>query len=122
MDRFLTKSPVLAGIAVVLALAVWASVVGQTDPIVTRTFTTLPIQVVGAPPGTTVQVFPKVGSALVNGPSSVLSTLSHSSLGLTVEDPGGRIGKIVTQVHLVAPPGVGLVEGDPQTVTIIVAH
>lgn len=114
MDRWLGRRWVLALVSLLLAGAVWAAVVSQADPIVERSFAAVPVRVTGG--GAHVSAAPKTVRVVVEGPASLLATLSAAQLQLLATDPGAGGG--LAPVVLVGPAGAALVEAEPSQVRI----
>ena len=114
MDRWLGRRWVLAVVSLLLAGAVWAAVISQSDPIVEKSFAAVPVRVVGG--GVGVRAVPGTVTLVVEGPRSLLSALSPGALQATATDPGPRGG--LAPVRLVGPAGTALVESEPAQVRI----
>jgi len=118
VDDFLQRRPVLAAIAVILALAVWISVTNQSDPMVDRTFSDVGVEAMGTSTGKVV-ISPKFVTVTVTGPRSVIGTLRASALSVQADTAGVGPGKSRVNLILKAPPGVGLVDLTPDHATVI---
>lgn len=114
VDRWLTRRPVLALVSVLLAVAVWAVIISQTDPIVRRTLIGVPVVVVGGPIGA--RVTPATVTVVVEGPQSLLQGVSPGQFRVTAVDPSKRGG--LAPLVLSGPGGTALVEFEPSQVQI----
>lgn len=119
MDDFLQRRPVLLGISLLLALAVWASIVTASDPMVDRTFQAETVHLVGSPTRGA-DVLPKEVDVTVTGPSSVVSRLTAGNLTVEVDLAGLSPGRHSVAPHLLAPAGVALEGTSPEEVTVVV--
>ncbi len=119
MDDFLQRRPVLLGISLLLALAVWASVVTAANPLVERTFQAETVHLVGSPQKGA-DVLPKAVDVTVTGPTSVISRLTDANLTVEVDMAGLAPGRHSVSPTLVAPAGVALDSTQPARVTVIV--
>ncbi len=114
MDRWLGRRPVLALVSLLLAVAVWAVVISQSDPIVHRTFSAVPVVVVGGPKGATAS--PGTVAVVVEGPESLLETLGPAQFRVTAIDPTSHGG--IAALHFGGPGGTALLTLDPTQVRI----
>ncbi len=114
VDRWLATRPVLALVSVLLAAVVWAVVISQSDPIVHRTLSGLPVVVIGGPAGA--RPTPSTVTVVVQGPQSLLQTVSAAQFRVTAVDPSSRGG--LAPLVLSGPGGTALVEFEPAQVRI----
>ncbi|MHB1842292.1 MAG: hypothetical protein ACYCO4_04155 [Sulfobacillus sp.] len=114
VDRWLATRPVLALASVLLAVAVWAVVISQSDPIVHRTLSGVPVVVIGGPAGA--KATPGTVTVVVQGPQSLLQAVASAQFRVTAVDPGSQGG--LAPLVLSGPGGTALVEFEPAQVRI----
>lgn len=86
----------------------------------TRTFDTIPVQVLNRPPGATVTVNPPTASLTVEGPQEDISALSGSEIAIAVDVSGLGAGVHDIRPRAILPPRVQYTDA-PQQVTVTIS-
>ena len=86
----------------------------------TRTFDTIPVQVLNRPPGATVTVSPPTASLTVEGPQEDISALSGSEIAIVVDVTGLGAGAHDVRPRAILPPRVQYTEA-PQQVSVTIS-
>ena len=121
MDKLLGNELFVKLLAVVLAVLIYAQVVGQgVGASVQRTVVGVQLGFVNRPADLVIQGWqPRTVNITVSGSSALVNGLLPSSLGASVNLDAARAGTSKYFVNVAVPPGLTLVKAQPQDVTVV---
>lgn len=101
--------------ALIAAVILWAYVMNTENPAVNATFT-IPIQVVNAPEGYSVQLSEKEVSIRVRASRDLIASVNENSFRAEVDIAGNAEGDTSEKIHIVVPQGFELLEQSEDSV------
>ncbi len=121
MDKLLGNELFVKLLAVVLAVLIYAQVVGQgVGASVQRTVVGVQLGFVNRPADLVIQNWqPRTVNITVSGSSALVNGLLPSSLGASVNLSAAHAGSAKYFVNVSVPPGLTLVKSQPQDVTVV---
>lgn len=99
----------------VAAIILWAYVMNTENPAVNASFT-IPIQVVNAPEGYSVQLSEKEVSIKVRASRDLIASINENSFRAEVDIAGNAEGDTSEKIHIIVPQGFELLEQSEDSV------
>ena len=122
MVRIMDGNWGLKVLSVLLAVVLWIYVSSELNPIKEREFKAVTIETRGVKDNLVVGDLPESANIRVRANQNVITELNAKSLEVYVDLAKAETGRQVIPLQVKTPPGVELVEFQPQQVTVTVEH
>lgn len=120
MDRYLDRPWVLRILSLALAVFLWSQVVGQTDPVGTRTLYAVAVHVSGLMPATRATVQPATVSVTLGGSRAVLLGVDTAQVNAQATWLAGTALAERIPVTVRVPAGLVVLRVTPARVRVLV--